>query len=83
MLSQSKGQTVPQFGCSTGKCSDKVFFGCFFGRHWVCEDEVAWRTADDSLEGSEALVPEGTRGLSIHATLHRSQDVVVNKHFNR
>ena len=27
MLSQSNGQTVPQFGCSAGKCSDsKVFF---------------------------------------------------------
>ena len=27
MLSQSNGQTVPQFGCSIGKCSDsKVFF---------------------------------------------------------
>ena len=27
MLSQSIGKTVPQSGCSTGKCSDsKVFF---------------------------------------------------------
>ena len=32
MLSQSKGETVPQFGCSIRKCSDSQvgFFLCFF-----------------------------------------------------
>ena len=63
MLSQNNGQTVPQFGCSIGKRSDsEVFFRCFLGRHWGCEDDIGWRTADDGLEGSEALIPEGTGG---------------------
>ena len=63
-LSQSNEQTVPQFGCSTGKCSDsKVFLLLCLGRHWGCEDEIGWRTADDALECSEVLVPEGSGGL--------------------
>ena len=42
----------------TPKC-----FCCCLGRHWGCEDEIGWRTADDALECSEVLVPEGSWGL--------------------
>ena len=62
MLSQSNGQTVPQFGCSTGKCSDSKFVCCFLGQHQRCEDESGWRTTDDVLEDSEVLISEGTGG---------------------
>ena len=85
MLSQSNGQTVPQFGCSIGKCSDSKSVFCLLDRHWGCEDEVGWRTAGDALEGSEVLVPEGTGGLSSHAAVETEtgfcsqQFVVTNK----
>ena len=48
----------------TPKC-----FYSFLGRHWGCDDETGWRAADDVLEGSEVLVPEGTGGCAIHATV--------------
>ena len=38
-------------------------FACFLGRHWGCEGEIGWKNADDALEGSGVLVPEGTGGL--------------------
>ena len=37
----------------------------FLGCHWRCEDEIGWRTVDDSLEGTGILVPEGTGVLLI------------------
>ena len=46
-----------------------LFFVCFFvlfcflGRHRRCEDEIGWRTADDTVEGSEVLASEDTCGL--------------------
>ena len=84
MLSQGNEQTVQQFGRSMGKCSDsKSFFLCFLGRHWGCENEIWWRTADDALEGSEVFVPEGTEGCAIHEAVQKRQAFVVNTLFNR
>ena len=46
------------------------------------------RTADDALEGSGVLVPEGTGGggglsCAIYAAVHKREDAVVNTHLNR
>ena len=64
MLSQSDGQTVPQFRCAQDRKMLRLqcIFRCFSGRHWGCKDETGWRTADDTLEGSKVLVLEGTGG---------------------
>ena len=60
-------------------------FVCFLGRHLGCKDEIGWRNADDAMEGSGVLVPEGIGGGScaIHAAVHKRQDFVFNMHFNR
>ena len=58
-------------------------FRCSLGRHWGCEDEIGWRTADDALKGSGVLVPEGSGGCAIHAGVHKRQDFAVNTHFNK
>ena len=64
MLSQSDGQTVPQFRCVQYRKMLRLqcVLRCFSGRHWRCKDETGWRTADDTLEGSKVLVAEGTGG---------------------
>lgn len=36
---------------------------CFLGQHWGCQDVIWGRTSDDTLEGSEILVREGTGEL--------------------
>ena len=60
MLSQSNGQTVPQFGCSIGKCSDsKVFFVS------LIDTGDAKTRVDGAPEGSGVIVPEGTEGCLI------------------
>ena len=41
---------------------------CFLLFPWttvVSEDDIEWRTADDALEGNEALDPEDTVGCVI------------------
>ena len=38
-------------------------FCCLLVWHWRCEEEIGWRTADDTFESCGVLVPEVTGGL--------------------
>ena len=75
MLSQSNGQTVPQVGCSTGKCSDsKEFFVVSL---------VDARGAKTRLGGEPQMhwkVAESIGGLC-HSC--KRQDFVINTYFDR
>ena len=39
-------RTVPQFECSTGKCSDSRVFCCFLGKNNGYKVETGWRTEE-------------------------------------
>ena len=88
MLSQSNGQTVPQFGCSTGKCSfTEVFFVVV-----VFVSLVDTGDAKTRLRGGSQLThwkvakfsfPKVLRSCAIHAAADKSQEFVVNTLFNR
>ena len=60
LLPQSDGLTGAHLGAAFGKCPDSkvfcLFFVCFLGQHWGCQDETKRKTVDDALEDSEVLV---------------------------
>ena len=62
MLFHSNGQTVPQFGCTIGKCSDSKAFFCFVS---LIDTGDAKTRVDGAPEGSGVIVPEGTEGCLI------------------